>query len=217
MQNAHLRLGQLEYLRSATTIQTRVRLHVDRFVGEHEQGHLLSVYGGDAEIGAVAAAVYEGHSFSLKFPDCTGKKISMGQDATCYRTGIVVRGRRQSLRHLVIVSQALHSNGAAGKTYLFNYERTTVWATVASLLGVPANPRWAKWILERLEDEKEVVELQGIGCDPVLVSATRDSLLAAISEGLKQGSLGFPEERTCSLAFIQNPRFVALGLRATIA
>ena len=33
MQNAHLRLGQLEYLRSTTTIQTRVRLHVDRFVG----------------------------------------------------------------------------------------------------------------------------------------------------------------------------------------
>ncbi len=194
MQNAHLRLGQLEYLRSTTTIQTRVRLHVDRFVGEHEQGHLLSVYGGDAEVGAIAAAVYEGHSFFVRFPDGTGQKINMGQDASCYRAGIVVRGRRQSLRHLVIASQALHANGAAGKTYLLNYERTTAWATMASLLGVPAYPRWSEWILERLELDNQVVELQGIGCGPVLVSATRDSLLAEISEGLKIGKLRFPEE-----------------------
>src|SRR5450631_4396170 len=115
MQNAHLRLGQLEYLRSTTTIQTRVRLHVDRFVGEHEQGHLLSVYGGDAEVGAIAAAVYEGHSFSLRFPDGVSQKISMGQDASCYRAGIVVRGRRHSLRHLVIASQALMRTGQRGR------------------------------------------------------------------------------------------------------
>jgi hypothetical protein len=194
MQNAHLRLGQLEYLRATTTIQTRARLHVDRFVGEHEQGHLLSVYGGDAEVGAIAAAVYEGHSFSLRFPDGSGQKICMGQDASCYRAGIAVRGRRQSLRHLVIASQALHSNGAAGNTYLLNYERTTAWATMVSLLGVPADPRWAEWILERLELDNQVVELQGIGCEPVFVTATRDRLLAEISDGLKQGSLGFPEE-----------------------
>ena len=65
---------------------------------------------------------------------------------------------------------------------------------MASLLGVPAYPRWAEWILERLELDNQVVELQGVGCAPVLVTATRDHLLAEISEGLKQGSLGFPEE-----------------------
>jgi hypothetical protein len=35
MQNAHLRLGQLEYLRSTTTIQTRVRLHMSTVLSEN--------------------------------------------------------------------------------------------------------------------------------------------------------------------------------------
>lgn len=57
MQNAHLRLGQLEYARSSTSIKTNIRLHVDHYMGEAGQGHLLSLFGGDAEVGAVAAAI----------------------------------------------------------------------------------------------------------------------------------------------------------------
>src|ERR1700688_1240441 len=43
MQNAHLRLGQLEYLRSTANIQTSIRLQVDRYMGEEAEGHLLSL------------------------------------------------------------------------------------------------------------------------------------------------------------------------------
>ena len=68
MQNAHLRLGQLEYLRSTANIQTRIRLQVDRYMGEEADGHLLSLYGGDAEIGAIAAAIHEKHPFHLRSP-----------------------------------------------------------------------------------------------------------------------------------------------------
>ena len=32
MQNAHLRLGQLEYLRSTANIRTSIRLQVDRYM-----------------------------------------------------------------------------------------------------------------------------------------------------------------------------------------
>ncbi len=89
MQNAHLRLGQLEYLRSTANIQTHVRLQVDRYMGEEAEGHLLSLYGGDAEVGAIAAAVHEKHPFTLTFPDGKSQTVSMGADASCYRGSLV--------------------------------------------------------------------------------------------------------------------------------
>ena len=107
MQNAHLRLGQLEYLRSTANVQTRIRLQVDRYMGEEADGHLLSLYGGDAEVGAIAAAIHEKHPFTLTFPDGKSKTVSMGGEASCYRGSVAVPGRNQPLRHLVAVSQAL--------------------------------------------------------------------------------------------------------------
>jgi hypothetical protein len=162
-------------------------------MGENEQGHLLSLYGGDAEVGAVIAAIYEKHSFTLRFPDGKSSEISMGEDASCYRGTIAVPGRKQSLRHLVAISQALHTNGAAGKTYLLNYDRTLAWAALVSFLGLPADPRWCDWIMDRLWRDKNVEELQGIGCDPVVVMARGESLIEEISQGLRGGELCFPE------------------------
>ncbi len=193
MQNAHLRLGQLEYLRSTTGIQTRIRLHVDRYMGEEEQGHLLSLYGGDAEVGAIAAAIHEKHPFTLTFPGGKSRAINMGEDASCYRGALTVSGRKHSVRHLVAVSQALHANGATGKTYLLNYERTLAWSTLVSFLGLPADPRWGEWLIDQLERDEKIETLQGIGCDPVVVIATRESLMEEISKGLQRGELCFPE------------------------
>ncbi len=193
MQNAHLRLGQLEYVRSTTGIQTRIRLHVDRYMGEEEQGHLLSLYGGDAEVGAIAAAIHEKHPFMLTFPDGKSRAINMGDDASCYRGALTVFGRKHCVRHLVAVSQALHANGAAGKTYLLNYERTLAWSTLVSFLGLPADPRWGEWLIDQLARDEKIESLQGIGCDPVVVIATRESLMEEISKGLQHGELCFPE------------------------
>jgi hypothetical protein len=52
MQNAHLRLGRLEYVRHTEGTNTHVWLHIDRYVGDGEQAHLLSIFGGDAEVGS---------------------------------------------------------------------------------------------------------------------------------------------------------------------
>jgi hypothetical protein len=194
MQNAHLRLGQLEYLRSTANIRTSIRLQVDRYMGDEAEGHLLSLYGGDAEVGAIAAAVHEKHPFTLTFPDGKFVTVSMGADASCYRGSLTVPGRKQPLRHLVAVSQALHANGAAGKTYLLNYERSLAWSTLVSFLGLPADPRWSKWLLDWLEHDDKVHPVQGIGCEPVVVAATRDELLQAVAKGLQEGALSFPNE-----------------------
>ena len=55
MQNAHLRLGLLEYVRFTEKISTRIRLRVDRYMGEDRQAHLLSVFGNDSDVGAITA------------------------------------------------------------------------------------------------------------------------------------------------------------------
>ena len=57
MENAHLRLGQLEFRQSTDKISTTLRVHCDCYMGEEEQGLLLSIFGGDTEIAAISAAV----------------------------------------------------------------------------------------------------------------------------------------------------------------
>ncbi len=68
MKNAHLRLGLLEYVRITEKTSTRIRLRVDRYIGEDRQAHLLSVFGNDSDVGAITAAVHEKATFSLTFP-----------------------------------------------------------------------------------------------------------------------------------------------------
>ena len=63
-----------------------------------------------------------------------------------------------------------------------------------SFLGLPAVPQWAKHICGVLEAEGRFQPLDGIGCEPVLVTATADEMLAWISAALKSGVIAFPEE-----------------------
>ena len=67
MENAHLRLGLLEYVRITEKASTRIRLRVDRYIGEDRQAHLLSVFGNDSDVGAITAAVHEKATFTLRF------------------------------------------------------------------------------------------------------------------------------------------------------
>jgi hypothetical protein len=67
MQNAHLRFGRLDYRRNSGKTDTRISVHVDRYVGEGEDAHLISVFGGDAEVGAITAAIHERHTFTIAF------------------------------------------------------------------------------------------------------------------------------------------------------
>ena len=193
MQNAHLRLGRLEYARQSAKVQTTIRVHVNHYMGEDTQAHLLSVFGGDAEVGAISAAVAERHTFSLKFPDGRTQYIGLGQNVSCYRGSLSVPGKKQPLRHLIAVSEALHANGTAGKTYILNYQRPLAWATLVSLLGVPADPRWGEWALRGLEADHKVIELRGMGCQPVMIQATRDELMTRIAQGVEEHIVPFPE------------------------
>jgi hypothetical protein len=193
MQNAHLRLGLLEYVRFTEKASTRIRLRVDRYIGEDGQAHLLSVFGSDSDVGAITAAIHEKARFSITFPDGTEKEVEFGEHASCYKGAVSLPGRKHPVRHLIAVSQHLHANGSTGQTFLLRYQRDEAWATLVNFLGLPGDPKWADPILRILESKRKVEEIDGIGCQPVVISATTEELLEWVGEGLRTGSLSFPE------------------------
>ena len=148
MENAHLRLGLLEYVRITEKASTRIRLRVDRYIGEDRQAHLLSVFGNDSDVGAITAAVHEKATFNLAFPDGTTKDVSLGEHASCYKGVVTLPDRKQPVRHLLAVSRELHNNGSAGRTILLRYRREEAWAALVSFLGLPADLAWANHIFK---------------------------------------------------------------------
>ena len=192
MENAHLRLGLLEYVRFTEKASTRIRLRVDRYIGDDGQAHLLSVFGNDSDVGAITAAIHEKATFSITFPNGVEKEVSFGEHASCYKGAATLTGRKHPVRHLIAVSQHLHANGSSGQTILLRYEREPTWATLVSFLGIPADPAWAEHVMGVVERKKRIEEIDGIGCEPVVVSATTEEMLEWIGEGLRSDSLTFP-------------------------
>jgi hypothetical protein len=192
MENAHLRFGLLEYVRITEKTSTRIRLRVDRYLGEDRQAHLLSVFGNDSDVGAITAAVHEKATFSLTFPDGQTKDVSVGEHASCYKGAVMLPGRKHPVRHLLAVSKELHTNGSSGRTMLLRYRREEAWATLVNFLGLPADPAWADHILGIVERKKRIEEIDGIGCDPVLIAANTEEMLDWIGAGLRSRALAFP-------------------------
>ena len=197
MQNAHLRLGRLQYTRNTEKTNTQISVHVDHYIGNGEQAHLLSVFGGDAEVGAIRAAIYEKHTFTLMFPDGSTKHVGLGPDAACYNGSLSLQGVKRTLRHLVAVSASLAANGTAGQTFILNLDQGTkelTWATVVSLLGLPADPRWGNVVLAELWKDTLIRRLDGIGCNPAVVIGTREDFMKRIGQARSMNLLSFPEK-----------------------
>lgn len=195
MQNAHLRLARLEYQRVSTKTQTNVSVHVSHFIGEGEQAHLLSFFGHDAEVGAVTAAIQENHRFDLYTADGTKQRIGFGAEASVYKANLTLTAQKRSLRHVVAVSSWLHANGSAGRTFLLNGEAdadVASWATIVSLQGLPAHPSWSGPILGQLRKDGKMKPLEGVGCFPAVIDATRAEWMERIGSARRSGLIDFP-------------------------
>ena len=193
MENAHLRLGLLEYRRATEKTSTLIRLRVDRYVGDDTRAYLLSVFGNDSDVGAITAAIHERANFSLTFPEGSTKYVSLGEHASCYKGAVGLPGRKNPVRHLLAVSQELYTNGSAGQTILLRYRRDEAWAILASFLGLPADPAWADYMLRIVEKRKRIQEIDSIGCEPVKIEATEEEMIEWIGDGLRAKNLAFPD------------------------
>ena len=148
MKNAHERFGRLMYRRQTEKTATNLRVSLDAFMGEERgKAHLVSVVGGDVEIGALAAAFANGDSFTVMDPYGNESIVSLGEKSMCYRGSIIVSGRKRPPRHLVSCSQELADNTSDGKFLLVSDDQLFIWSSLVCHYGLPATPEWRSWMI----------------------------------------------------------------------
>ncbi len=202
MKNAHERFGVLEYSKRMKDTTTRIRLRLDRFIGEVEEGrngkaHLISVLGGDSDVGAIWAAVIEQNLFTVKAPGFDPLTANLGEDAQCFRGTVTIAGRRP-IRHLVAISAELAktrpgTDPGGRRTILCDNDPTFVLYRISQRFGLPVVPDWASWFNEELNHRGAIKPLIGLGCSPVLVSGTKKLFLKWIRHGLRQKRIQVPD------------------------
>jgi hypothetical protein len=203
MQNAHLRMGKLTFVKQTRDTITDVSVHLNRLVAERPVEprlatdlHLVSVFGGDQEIGAVTAAAHEGLRFEIRAPD-VHLYGSLGDKPVVYRSSLQIPGRKRPVRHVVLLSRALFetkfgSNSEARRTVLYDNSAAFVLHRLAVRFGLPILPEWATWFRGELERRKLIEELIGVNCSPIAVKGTKLRLLRILSQGLRRQSIAIP-------------------------
>ena len=203
MKNAHLRFGTLEFVKTTRDSTLHVRVHMSQLIAECAEGgsanaHLVSVFGGDQDVAAIAAAIAENVEFQASGPDLRSIRVRFGESAQVFRGGVAVPGRRRAARHLIALSAEVTATRAgcdvnAPRSVLFSKEPPFIFARLADRFGLPMLPEWSEWMASELERRRAVQLLMGFGCDPVLVTATKRHLLKWIGTGLKQRRITIPE------------------------
>jgi hypothetical protein len=203
VKNAHERFGWLEFTRALKDTTARVRLRLDRSIAEvAENGregkfHLLSVVGGDSDVGAAWAAVQQNQVFKVEGPNFTPVELNLGEKAECYRGSLNLSGSHRALRHLVAVSAEMAQTRLGGgvesrRTVLAEADPVFVLYRLSERFGLPVVPEWADWFMQELKRHRAITPLEGLGCSPVLVVGTKARFLTWISRGLKGGAIEFP-------------------------
>lgn len=204
MHNAHRRMGRLTFVRRSRDTITDVSVFLERLVAESDDErssilHLVSVFGGDQEIGAVLAAAQEGLRFQITFADSqlTG---TLGEKPVIYRSSIQVPGRKRPARHAILLSRAFYdttfgANAEARKTVLFDASPEFVLHRLAVRFGLPVLPEWAGWFHSELVRRKMIKALTGLNCSPAVVKGTKLRLLRILSQGLRRRDIRIPTEQ----------------------
>ena len=194
MKNAHERFGRLAYQRRSEKTATNIRVYMDAFVGdERGEAHLVSIVGGDVEVGALSAAFANGDSFAAIDPAGFERIVSLGAKPLCFHGSIVIAGRKRPLRHLVACSQEIADTTANGKVILIGTDSAFIWSSLVRHYGLPARPEWGPWMIAQLCQQKRIQDLPSFGYSGVAVKATRKELLALLRRGLRSKNLRFPE------------------------
>lgn len=206
MQNAHLRMGKLKFVRQTRDTITEVALHMDRLVAEKPtdprsatQLHLISVFGGDQEVGAVAAAIADEQRFQVGLPDGVEFFGHLGEKPVVYRASLQIPGRKRPVRHLAAVSQTLFAttlgaDGQARRTVLFDGGPEFVLHRLAVRFGLPMLPEWAEWFRADLERRGLVEDLRGLNCSPIAIRGTKLRMLRILSAAIRKKALMIPKQ-----------------------
>lgn len=217
MQNAHLRMGKLTFTRQTKDHSTNISLYLDRLVAEPPADrtgsaalHLVSVFGGDQEIGAIAAAISDGqylhvHANGSEFAGTVGEKPVL------YRASLQIPGRKRPVRHMVAISQTLFkttlgADGEARSTILYDDTASFMLHRLAVRFGLPVLPDWAEWFHGELRRREMVEDLIGLNCSPVAVKGNKIRMLRILSQGLRRRQIQLPPEACAQGSSAAQPR-----------
>ncbi len=202
-------MGTLQFTKILRDTTIDVRVHLDKMIAEHDTDsksarcHLLSVFGNDQEIAAIAAALSEEARFYATGPQIERLMITAGPAPTVCRSSISVPGRRRPLRHLVAFSDELMKTSSGGnprarRTVLYDDAPAFLLYRLGVRFGLPVLPEWSEWFSAELGRRKAIEPLVGIGCHPVLVKGTKKRFLGWIGHALKRELLRIPEDSDAS-------------------
>ena len=191
-------------MRQSRDTITNITVTVNCFVAEPPDSrasttvHLVSVFGGDQDIGAVIAAAHEGLRFKVAFADeeFIG---TLGEKSVIYRASLQIPGRKRPVRHAVLLSRAFFettfgANSEARRTVIYDDTPGFVLHRLAVRFGLPVLPEWAEWFSVELRRRGLVEELVGLNCDPIAVNGTKLRLLRILSQGLRREAIVIPSE-----------------------
>ena len=198
-------MGTLQFTKILRGTTIDVRLHLDKMIAEHDADtksarcHLLSVFGNDQEIAAIAAALSEEARFYATGPQIERLMITAGPAPTVYRGSISIPGRRRPLRHLMALSDELMKTSSGGnprarRTVLCEDDPKFLLYRLGVRFGLPVLPEWSEWFSGELGQRKAIEPLIGIGCRPMLVKGTKKRFLGWIGHALKRGLLRIPQD-----------------------
>ncbi len=210
MQNAHLRMGKLSSVRQTRDTITNITLGLNCLVAEPPDSHsasslhLVSIFGGDQDIGAVIAAAHE----AVRFKVAIGSQEfigTLGEKPVIYRASLQIPGRKRPVRHAVLLSKALFettlgANSEALRTVLYDDTPEFVLHRLAVRFGLPVMPEWAEWFTMELRRRGMVEELIGLNCDPIAVKGTKLRLLRVLSQGLRRKAISIPPDNSSVVA-----------------
>jgi hypothetical protein len=196
-------MGKLSFVRQTRDTITNVSVRLDRLVAEPPPDsrtaadlHLVSVFGGDQEIGAMLAAAQEGLRFQIGI---ASKEFigTRGEKPVVYRASLQIPGRKRPVRHAVILSKAFFettfgAKSEARRTVLFDGSADFVLHRLAVRFGLPTLPEWAEWFRHELERRNLIEELVGLNCSPIAIKGTKLRMLRTLSQGLRRKAIEIP-------------------------
>jgi hypothetical protein len=195
-------MGKLNFVRQTRDTITNITLSLNCLVAESVDArsatslHLVSVFGGDQDVGAVIAAAQEALRFNvmIESQEFIG---TLGEKPIVYRASLQVAGRKRPVRHVVLLSKALFettlgANSEARRTVLFDDTPDFVLHRLAVRFGLPVLPEWAEWFSLELRRRGMIEELVGLNCDPIAVKGTKLRLLRVLSQGLRRKTISIP-------------------------
>jgi len=165
----------------------------------NSKAHRISVLGGDSDVGAIWAAVIEQNLFTVEAPGIEPLTATLGENAQCFCTTIIIADRK-AIRHVVAISSDLAKTRPGAdpqgrRTILCDNDPTFVLYRIAQRFGLPVAPDWARWFNEELNRRGAIKPLTGLGCSPVLVSATKKLFLKWIRRALRQKWIEVPDRK----------------------